>query len=359
MPHIAFYAPMKPPNHPTPSGDRAVAQAVLKALGSQAELVSTLRVYDGKGDAKKQDDLIEKAGIETQALIKKGRDQDWKIWFTYHNYYKAPDLIGPIVSQALGIPYVLLEATRAKKRLNGPWSNFAHLAEKACDQADVILYFTKQDYQALEAYRAQYQQIIHLPPFLTETKTAAPRNKPDDNTILSVGMMRQGAKMHSYALIAQALSTVKTLEWSLNIIGDGPARKEVEEQFAQFGDRIRFPGQLNAPEIAKYYENASVLIWPGVDEAFGMVYLEAQASGLPVVAQDRPGLRDVIAPLTKLSSVNSIDDMAQNIDLLLNDAEYWQIQSHNGIEYIKQNHLLGAARKNLMTILSPLIGSQH
>lgn len=358
MPDIAFYAPMKQPNHPTPSGDRAVAQAVLKALGSQAELVSTMRVYDGKGDVKNQNNLINKADIETQILIKKGRDQDWKVWFTYHNYYKAPDLIGPTVSQALGIPYVLLEATRAKKRLDGPWSNFARLAEKACDQADVILYFTRQDHQALEAYRSQYQQITHLPPFLTETRSAAPRNKPDGNTILSVGMMRQGAKAHSYSLIAQALSAVKTSDWSLNIIGDGPAREEVEKQFARYGDRIRFLGQLNASEIAEQYANASVFLWPGVDEAFGMVYLEAQAAGLPVVAQNRPGLRDVIAPLIKLSSVDNIGDMAQKIDLLLNDAEYWQIQSHIGIEYIKQNHLLGAARKNLMTVLSPLIGSR-
>ncbi len=358
MSRIAFYAPMKPPTHPIPSGDRAIARALLKALGSQAELASELRIYDGKGDADTQAALISVAKIEAQKLIEQGHKQGWKVWFTYHNYYKSPDLIGPIVSKTMGIPYILLEATRAKKRLDGPWAKFAYLAEWACDQADVILYFTQQDRQALEAYRAQDQQIIHLPPFLAETETASFREKPKNNTILSVGMMRKGAKAKSYALIAQALNALKTNGWRLIIIGDGPARTEIEAMFAPFDERVTFLGQLDKSAIAEHYANAAVFLWPGVDEAFGMAYLEAQAVGLPIVAQDRPGLCDVIAPLIKLSAVGQVADMAHDVDQLLNDAEYWQTRSQAGLEYVRQNHLLGAARKNLMTVLNPLIGSR-
>lgn len=357
MPEIAFYAPMKPPTHPTPSGDRAVAQGILQALGDKAELVSELRIYDGKGNEQAQANLIQQAAEEAEKLIVQGRTKGWKLWFTYHNYYKAPDLIGPKVSKALGIPYVLLEATRAKKRLDGPWATFAHLAEKASDAAEVIFYFTKHDQQALEACRAPHQQVIHLPPFLTTNQTNPPRPKPQDNRILSVGMMREGAKSASYALISEALKSIKTPDWKLALVGDGPARADIEALFQPFGNRVSFLGQQDKATLETIYNTASVFLWPGVDEAFGMVYLEAQAAGLPIVAQDRAGLRDVIAPTTKLSSIDQVSDMAHQIDLLFESTELWQNRSQTGMEYIRQNHLLATARKKIMAALSPLLGS--
>jgi len=47
--------------------------------------------------------------------------------------------------------------------------------------------------------------------------------------------------------------------------------------------------------VRDQYAIADIFIWPGVDEAYGMVYLEAQANGLPVVAEDHPGPRSVVA----------------------------------------------------------------
>src|SRR5258708_24281091 len=57
---------------------------------------------------------------------KAGRaDERPELWFTYHLYYKAPDWLGPAVSEALGIPYVIAEASYAPKRAHGPWA-FGH-----------------------------------------------------------------------------------------------------------------------------------------------------------------------------------------------------------------------------------------
>ena len=63
MSRIAFYAPMKSPNHPVPSGDREMARGVMKALadksrGYEVALVSEFRCYDGKGDVAVQKDLF-------------------------------------------------------------------------------------------------------------------------------------------------------------------------------------------------------------------------------------------------------------------------------------------------------------
>jgi hypothetical protein len=54
---VAFYAPMKPTDHPVPSGDRAMGQSLLRALraaGHETFVVSRFRSFDGRGDATRQ-----------------------------------------------------------------------------------------------------------------------------------------------------------------------------------------------------------------------------------------------------------------------------------------------------------------
>ena len=292
---LAFYAPLKPPHDPVPSGDRAMARALLAALdhlGAQVDLAATFRSRDGAGDATLQDALTKEAEDLIPQIIAQGINAKWQAWITYHNYYKAPDLIGPAVARALGIPYLLIEATRARKRLGGPWGAFAHAAEVACDEADVIFYLTERDQEALAAYAPEGQRLIHLRPFLPRIDLPAQAN---GTCLLAVGMMRAAAKLPSYALIAKTMALLPET-FQLEIAGDGPARARVEALMAPLGTRVRFLGALDKAALAAAYMRAGALIWPGVDEAFGMIYLEAQAHGLPVIAQDRAGVRDVLFP---------------------------------------------------------------
>ena len=74
---IAFYAPLKSPHHPAPSGDRTMARLLLKALeraGFAPDLASELRTFDGPGDAAAQERLrIESAGEAPRLLDLYGR----------------------------------------------------------------------------------------------------------------------------------------------------------------------------------------------------------------------------------------------------------------------------------------------
>ena len=119
---IAFYAPMKAPTHPSPSGDRRVAQLLWRALeagGHEVTLASDFRAYDGAGDGDVQQALARRGADIAAALI-----AEWQagsgatrpdLWFSYHLYHKAPDWLGPSVCAALDIPYVAAEASYARK----------------------------------------------------------------------------------------------------------------------------------------------------------------------------------------------------------------------------------------------------
>lgn len=292
---LAFYAPLKPAHDPVPSGDRAMARALLAAfahMGAQADLTTEFRSRDGEGDPVVQAKLMAQAEALIPQITAQGRRAGWQAWITYHSYYKAPDLIGPKVAKALGIPYLLIEATRARKRLGGPWDSFAQAAEAACDAAHVVFYLTARDHEALANYAPEGQHLIHLHPFL-QRESLPP--KAQGSHLIAVGMMRAAAKLPSYTLIAETMALLPT-ETQLEIAGDGPARAQVEEAMAPLGGRVRFLGALDHEALAAAYMRAGAMIWPGVDEAFGVAYLEAQAHGLPVIAQDRPGVRDVLFP---------------------------------------------------------------
>lgn len=357
MTAFAFYAPLKAPTHPVPSGDRQMTRALMLALQGDArvDLVSELRLYDGVGDAGVQRHLQHQAQAEVQRLVALAPQRGWSAWITYHSYYKAPDLLGPPVTRALNIPYVLIEATRAKKRLTGAWSAFAHLAEAAADQADLIFYLTDRDREALQRDAPKGQRVVHLPPFLARGDLPPLPPAPKWPILLCVGMLRPGDKAASYRIVAEVLAQLQTPDWHLRLAGDGPARATIEALFAPFGDRVTFLGLLDAAQVQREYADASVLLWPGVNEAFGLVYLEAQAQGLPVVAQNRPGVRDVVIPSGLVPVEGGAHALAQATDALLQNPVLRRNHADAGRNAVAKAHLLGAARATLAAHISPLL----
>lgn len=359
MRRIAFYAPLKPPDDPVPSGDRTLARGLVAALRQtglgEPELASRLRSRDGRGDADVQQFILAAAEDEIARLLK---TEPPALWLTYHSYYKAPDLLGPVLAGRWGIPYALVEATRAKKRLGGPHAVFAAAAERACDRADVIFYMTGHDRHALAEHQPVGQELVHLRPFLDRESLPPELERPTSGALrlVACAMFRPGDKMASYAALAAALRQVKAAPWQLAIIGDGPARQEAEALFRPFGSRVEFLGGLAQEEVAERFRGADLLVWPGFGEAYGMVYLEAQAEGCPALAEDRPGVREVVRDGGWLVRPNDPAAFARVISRLAADREALREAGRRGRAQVAADHLRGPACATLATALRPLMG---
>lgn len=314
---IAFYAPLKSPTHGTPSGDRRIAGLLMDALaraGHRVELASTFRSYDPGGDAPRQDALREQGGALGRRLAAQWRDAGPAarpdLWFTYHAYYKAPDWLGPQASAALGIPYVIAEASHAGKRAGGAWDVGHRGTMEAIGRADLLLCPTRDDLEGLREVAASPERIAALPPFLDPApfRAAAARRAACREELarahalessvpwLAVAaMMRPGDKLASYVALAGALRHVGDLPWRLLVAGDGPARAEVEAAFAAaIPGRVAFLGALPLDQVAALYAAADLCVWPAVNEAYGMAMLEAQAAGVPVISCATRGVPDVV-----------------------------------------------------------------
>src|SRR5579863_4808338 len=300
---IAFYAPLKPPDHRMPSGDRRIARLFCEALrgaGHEPFLASRLRSYDGVGDPLRQARLGRIARGAAERLARRWQREPNaapELWFTYHLYYKAPDWLGPMVSTALGIPYLIAEASCAPKRAGGSWQVGHRAVEEALRRADAVLGLNPADRDCVLPLLRDPRRWIALSPFLDARRYGRRRSRQPSSPprLIAVAMMRPGDKLASYRMLGAALADLLDLAWSLEIVGDGAARAEVESALAPLGARIRYRGALDEAAIAAALAEADLFVWPAVNEAFGMALLEAQASGLPVVAGTNDGVAGIVA----------------------------------------------------------------
>jgi len=362
---IAFYAPLKPPDHPTPSGDRRVARLLLDALrlaGHEPFLASHLRSFDPIGRAFRQKKIKAHGRQAAERLIARWRAQPEAapgLWLTYHLYYKAPDWLGPAVSAALGIPYVVAEASFAAKRAGGSWDIGHQAVEAALRRADRVIGLNTADRDGVLPLLAHLDRYIALPPFLDASayKPSAGGGGPGlGPSLVTVAMMRPGDKLASYRVLGAALSQLLDLPWSLEVIGDGPARAEVEAALAPLGDRVRYAGALDETAIAGRLGEANIFVWPAINEAFGMALLEAQASGLPVVAGNSGGVGDIVADgeTGLLASPGEVDAFATAVRALLIAPERRAQFGAAACAKVARAHDLAAAAARLGDIIAAL-----
>lgn len=298
---IAFYAPLKAPDHPVPSGDRLMARqlwAALEQAGYRPELASDLRARIGAPD-----DTAAWAGLQQAAAGERarlaaawGRDGPPDLWFSYHPYYKSPDLIGPPLARQFGLPLITCEASWSARRNLGIWAEMQAIALQAVSGAALNLCLTARDAAGLALVAPQAPQA-GFPPFIDTTDFAAPP-RPEPGHIVTVAMMRPGDKLASYGAMAESLARLPPgLDWRLSVAGDGQARAEVQALFAALpAHRLHWLGALDRAGVAALLTRGMVYLWPGYGEAYGLAYLEAQAAGLPVVAFDTAGVSAVVDP---------------------------------------------------------------
>jgi glycosyltransferase involved in cell wall biosynthesis len=298
---VAFYAPLKPPDHPTPSGDRRVAQlffAALRLAGHDVFVASRFRSYEGRGDKIHQARLESLGAILAERFLSRCLEVPEtapELWFTYHLYHKAPDWLGPPIADRLDIPYLLAEASDAPKQALGKWAAGRDAAQRAIRRADAVIGLNPTDRECVLALLRDPRRWVAIKPFLDAASfgplTGAALEPP---RLIAIAMMRYGDKLASYRILGDALSRLLDLSWSLEVVGDGPARSAVEDALDSVRERVIWLGVLDASAIRGRLGSADLFVWPAVNEALGMALLEAQASGLPVVAGRAGGVGEVV-----------------------------------------------------------------
>ncbi len=150
---------------------------------------------------------------------------------------------------------------------------------------DVFIANSKNTANKIKDIYAQESIVIHPP--IDDYSEKNVSRKREGNYYLLVSAMVQ------YKRIDLALEAFNQMKLPLVVIGDGPLMEQLRN--AAHFDGIRFEGWVSTEKLWEYYQNCKALIFPG-EEDFGIVPLEAQMCGKPVIAYGKGGILETVIP---------------------------------------------------------------
>ncbi len=136
---------------------------------------------------------------------------------------------------------------------------------------------------------------------------------PQDLVVVHVGRLAAEKNLDALILAFEAVRQVQP-KAKLVLVGDGPARKELQ---ARVPDAI-FAGMRHGDDLAAHYASGDLFIFPSLTETYGNVTAEAMASGTPVLAYDYAAASQLIqsgvnGQLAHFDNVTEFVGMAQHL----------------------------------------------
>jgi len=145
------------------------------------------------------------------------------------------------------------------------------------------------------------------------------------------------SKEKNLELLADAfINIIKTgLHCSLIITGDGPYRCELERKLE--GYPALFTGFLTGEELTTLYASSDVFVFPSATDTFGIVILEAQASGLPVIVSDEGGPKELMIhnETGYVVKANDRSALVNTLILLIKDREKIKVMGERARKFIE------------------------
>lgn len=144
-----------------------------------------------------------------------------------------------------------------------------------------------------------------------------------------------------------------------NIIGGGPLKNRLTEQVKELNLEkiVCFLGPMIQEEVIRNMIRSDIFILPSIAEAFGLVLLEAQAVGLPVVATNVGSVSDAIANEGSgfLVPARDSEALAEKIEYLIRRPNLWSKIGKNGRKYVEKKYDIKKLNQRLIKIYQDLI----
>lgn len=352
---IAFYCPNKPLTHPHPSGDLVIAQSIQQALNQLGHDCQEMVRFRSRWFWTTASAWFEAASSLWRAYQRALRFAP-DLWLSYHTYYKSPDVIGPWVSRLLHIPYVLFQPMYATRRRKVGKTRLGFYANRmAIDTCSHAFTNNLDDLEALLRILPA-KRLTYLPPGIfpedfrrdSAVGRAVRKRYGIAETVpllLTAARFRQDVKFQSLVYLFNALKILKKncQTFMLLVVGDGPMADQLHKMAQeQLPGKVVFAGAVLRNNMARFYSAADLFVFPGIGESLGMVFLEAQACGLPVVALDTAGVPQVVMANQTglLVPEDGGEQMAYAIEALLKDSERRSRLAASGPDFIAEQRNL-------------------
>lgn len=131
---------------------------------------------------------------------------------------------------------------------------------------------------------------------------------PNDTLLVYVGRVSAEKQIDQIKAVLERVPGTR-----LAVIGNGPAREDLEKYFA--GLPVKFMGFMTGQALSEAYASGDIFVFPSALETFGLVVVEAMAAGMPVVSSRVGGVRDVVREgVTGYTfDVNDVNGMVEGV----------------------------------------------
>ncbi len=212
------------------------------------------------------------------------------LWSGYEEYFKNPGL----------------------RMAANPVVSYLRKWDKAAAARPDMLVAISSEVQGRITKYYQRESLIVYPPVTLAPSAKTMAQSKDKGYFLVVSRL---SKFTKYKRVDIAIEACNKLKLPLKIVGEGSWKQELE---SMAGPTVEFLGNLTDKELITYYRDCKALIFPAVED-FGLVVVEAQAFGKPVIALRKGGTLDtVVAGKTGLffeqQTVGSLIDALKQFD---------------------------------------------
>ena len=282
-------------------------------------------------------------------------------------------MLGPAVAGKLKIPYVIFQgiySTKRRRRLKtrpGFYLNRNTLraAQHVFTNKSIDLINLKR---LLPEERITFLSPGLIPEDFTFDEDARQRLRThwgvgDEPVVLSAAMFRPGVKAEGLSWVIRTCGKLYRQGQKLRLViaGDGRQKDQLFRLAREeLPDRVHFVGKVPRSEIYQFYSAGDVFVFPGIQESLGMVFLEAQSCGLPVVAFDNAGVPEAIQHEKTgfLVPMNDSRRFAEAIGNLLTDRDLRRRMGAAARAYVRENHDVDINYRELENVLQKTVANQ-
>lgn len=325
-----------------------------------------------------------------------------------HGHYADAGYVGSRLAALLGCPFIFTGHSlgRSKRerllmnkgtdpdRIETHYNLGARIEaeELALDAASLVCTSTQQEvekqYSVYEFYAPERMRVI--PPGVDVSRFAPPSERdipeevrekferflddPDRPTVLAIA---RADEKKNLATLVKAFGQSKTLRHSANLLlvagnrdtiqGLNPGARKVWTELLQLIDDYDLYGTVAIPkhhspdDIPLFYryaaEKKGVFVNPALTEPFGLTLIEAAASGLPILATNDGGPRDIIANCENgvLIDPNDVDALTKELEKALSNKKRWTGWSKSGLKGVQEHYTWDGHVERYIEELDPML----
>jgi glycosyltransferase involved in cell wall biosynthesis len=283
--------------------------------------------------------------FETLGKLALLRVQGYDTFYVHYSFFGAiaASLIAKITGGKVfywncGLPHLFFKNFWQKgwiqSKINDDWS--LRLSLKVVDYLVTGTERMKKYYH--QEFDVPLKKILVVPNEidLTRFKTKRPQNKTPQ--ILFVHRMSERKGAHYLMPIAEKV--LKKTKAQFVIAGDGPYLQTLQAQIKKkkLVRWVKTLGSVPNKEVMKLYAQSDIFLMPSDEEGMPRVLLEAMASGVPFVASDVGGVRDIVSKSAQdfIVEKGDVDSFAEKIVQLISDEKLRDKLSKDGLQHVKQ-----------------------